>query len=44
LAKALVSAEIEARPFEPTSLIIGVIKPLGVATATDTSAFVHLVK
>jgi hypothetical protein len=37
-ARDLVSAEIEARPFEPTSLMMGVISPFGVATATQTSA------
>ena len=32
-----------ARPFEPASLTIGVINPVGVATATDMSAFLNLV-
>ena len=31
-----------ARPFEPTSLTIGVINPVGVATAIDISAFLNL--
>lgn len=38
-ASALVSAEIAARPLEPTSRMIGVMRPLGVATATQMSAF-----
>ncbi len=38
-ARDLVSVEMEARPLEPTSLIIGVMSPLGVATATQMSAF-----
>jgi len=42
LAKALVSAEMVARPFDPTSVTIGVISPVGVATAMDMSAFLHL--
>ena len=41
-ARALASAEMVARPFAPTSLTIGVIKPVGVATATETSAFLYL--
>jgi len=41
-AKALASAEMVARPFDPTSVTIGVINPVGVATAIDTSAFFHL--
>lgn len=31
-----------AKPFEPASLMIGVIKPEGVATATEISAFLYL--
>lgn len=42
LAKALVSAEMVVRPFEPTSVTIGVINPVGVATAIEMSAFFHL--
>lgn len=42
LARALVSAEMVVRPFDPTLVTIGVINPVGVATATDTSAFFHL--
>jgi len=42
LAKALVSAEMVARPFDPTSVTIGVINPVGVATAIEMSAFFHL--
>jgi hypothetical protein len=42
LARALVSAEMLARPFEPASLIIGVINPFGVATATEISVFLYL--
>jgi hypothetical protein len=42
LAKALASAEMVVRPFDPTSVTIGVINPVGVATAIDTSAFFHL--
>jgi hypothetical protein len=30
------------RPFDPTLVTIGVINPVGVATAIDTSAFFHL--
>ena len=41
-ARALLSAEMVARPLEPTSLMIGVIRPLGVATATEMSAFLYL--
>ena len=42
LAKALASDEMETRPLDPTSLIIGVIRPVGVATAIDMSAFLYL--
>lgn len=44
LAKAFVSAEIAAKPFEPASFNMGVIRPVGVATATDISAFLYLIK
>lgn len=39
LASAFVSADIVAKPLDPASFTIGVIKPLGVATATEISAF-----
>jgi len=42
LARALVSAEIVARPLEPTSFTIGVMRPEGVATATEMSVFLYL--
>ena len=42
MASALVSAEMVASPFEPTSFIIGVIRPVGVATAMEISAFLYL--
>lgn len=41
-ASDLTSDEIVAKPLLPTSLTIGVIKPLGVATATQISAFLYL--
>lgn len=41
-ARDLVSAEMAARPLEPTSLMMGVIRPVGVATATQMSAFLYL--
>jgi hypothetical protein len=41
-ARDLVSAEIEARPLDPTSLMMGVIRPVGVATATQMSARLYL--
>jgi hypothetical protein len=41
-ARAFASADIVARPFEPASLTIGVINPVGVATAIDISAFLYL--
>lgn len=44
LARVFVSAEIVARPFEPTSFTMGVIRPVGVATATEISAFLYLLK
>lgn len=42
LARVFVSEEMVAKPFEPASLMIGVIKPEGVATATEISAFLYL--
>jgi hypothetical protein len=42
VASDLVSAEMVARPFPPTSLMMGVIRPVGVATATQMSAFLYL--
>ena len=41
-AKAVVVDEMSARPREPTSLTMGVIRPVGVATATEISAFLYL--
>jgi hypothetical protein len=41
-ANALVSAEMVARPLEPASLMMGVMRPVGVATATEMSAFLYL--
>ena len=41
-ASAFVSAEMVAKPLEPASLIIGVIRPEGVATATEMSDFLYL--
>lgn len=41
-ASALVSAEMVARPLEPTSLMMGVMRPVGVATATQMSARLYL--
>jgi hypothetical protein len=41
-ASALVSAEMDARPLEPTSLMMGVMRPLGVATATQMSERLYL--
>lgn len=38
-AKPFASAEMEAKPLEPASLMMGVINPVGVATATEMSAF-----
>lgn len=38
----MVSAEMEARPLDPTSLMMGVIRPVGVATATQMSARLYL--
>lgn len=32
-----------ANPLDPTSLIIGVMRPVGVATATEISAFLYLI-
>lgn len=42
LARALVSAEMAARPLDVASRMIGVMRPVGVATATLTSARVYL--
>ncbi len=42
LASALVVDEIVARPLAPTSLTIGVIRPVGVATAIEMSDFLYL--
>lgn len=42
LASAFVSAEMVANPLEPASFTMGVIKPFGVATATEMSAFLYL--
>lgn len=42
-ASALVVDEMVARPFAPTSVMMGVMRPVGVATATEMSAFVYLV-
>ena len=42
-ASAFASEDIVARPFEPASLTMGVIKPVGVATAIDMSAFLYLI-
>ena len=42
LASALVVAEIVARPFAPTSVRMGVMRPVGVATATEISALLYL--
>jgi len=42
LARAFASLEMLANPFEPTSFTIGVIKPVGVATAREISAFLYL--
>jgi hypothetical protein len=42
-ARAFVSLEMDASPFEPTSLTIGVMRPFGVATATEISALWYLV-
>lgn len=42
VASDLVSAEMEPRPLWPASLMIGVIRPVGVATATEMSAFLYL--
>ena len=39
VASDLVSAEMEASPLAPAFLMIGVISPVGVATATQISAF-----
>lgn len=44
LANALVSAEMVARPFEPASFTMGVMRPVGVATATEISAFLYLLE
>lgn len=41
-ARFLVSAEMAARPLDPTSLMMGVMRPLGVATATQISARLYL--
>ena len=41
-ASALVLEEMVARPMAPTSLRIGVIRPVGVATATEISALLYL--
>lgn len=43
-ASAFVSAEMVASPLAPASLIIGVIRPEGVATATEMSDFLYLLK
>ncbi len=37
-ARSFISAEIVARPLVSAALIIGVMRPPGVATATETSA------
>lgn len=41
-ASALVSDEMAARPLPPASLMMGVMRPVGVATATQMSAFLYL--
>jgi hypothetical protein len=41
-AKDLTSEEMLASPLAPASLTIGVIKPVGVATAIQMSAFLYL--
>ena len=41
-ASVLPSDDIDARPFAPTSLMIGVIRPVGVATAMEISTFEYL--
>lgn len=41
-ASALVSDEMAARPFAPASLMMGVMRPVGVATAMQMSAFLYL--
>jgi hypothetical protein len=41
-ASDLVSLEIVARPLEVASLMMGVMRPLGVATATQISARLYL--
>ena len=42
VASDFVSAEMDARPLEPTFLIMGVMRPVGVATATQISARLYL--
>lgn len=41
-ARDLVSAEMAARPLPPTFLMMGVMRPVGVATATQMSARLYL--
>ena len=41
-ARDLTSEEIEVNPLAPTSLTMGVMRPVGVATATQISAFLNL--
>lgn len=38
LTNSLVTVEMLARPRDPASLTIGVMRPVGVATATEMSA------
>jgi hypothetical protein len=42
LARSFISAEIFARPFDPASLMMGVMRPLSVATAIEISALWYL--
>jgi hypothetical protein len=42
LARAFVSVEMAARPLEVASRTMGVMSPVGVATATETSAREYL--
>ena len=41
-ARAFDDEEMVAKPFDPTSLIMGVIRPVGVATAMEISALLYL--
>ena len=43
-ASAFDSAAMDARPLDVTSLMIGVIKPVGVETAIEISTFLYLSK